>query len=1099
MKKLYVLILSLTLVLSGTLFAQQKEITGKVTTEEGSPLPGVTIIVKGTALGTFTKSDGTYSLKVPATAKTLVFKQVGMKSKEINIGDKTVINVSLEEDKVLMDEVVVTAIGLERNKKSLGYSVEEVSDKLISESKAVNMVNALSGKVAGVNVNNSAGTPGASSFINIRGVSSITGNNQPLFIVDGVPIDNSMDYSGNPDNGRNNLLDGVAYSNRAIDINPDDIASVTVLKGPAATALYGLRASSGAIVITTKKGESYTGEKANISFTSSISADEVNKMPELQNIYSQGSHLYWDYGYFPNPYSELGTNFPSMSWGSLIDTLRYDGVPNKWDKNGGIVGMSDPNATNQVVNSYDNVDNFFRTGYTYTNSLSMAGGSSFGSYYLSISNSTTNGIIPNSEFGRTNIRIAGDARIASNFKASGAVNYVNSGGTRIQQGSNVSGVMLGLLRTPPNFDNSYGYGEDAIDNEDAYIFDDGTQRNYRGGAGGYDNPFWTANRNPFEDNVDRVIGHFQLNYYIADWIDIMYRLGADIYTDSRKQIFSINSNAFPSGQVTYHDITNSDINSDLIVTLTHKFNEDLNAKLLLGNNLYSTNYYYHFTQGDGLIIPDFYHISNASGKINRESDQELRRLAFYADLTLDYQEWLYLNGALRNEMSTSLPEDNNSFMYGSGNLSVVFTEALEDIFMDTPLSFGKLRLSYAVVGKDAPIYATTTPFIPGTYGDGWTSGISFPFSGQVGYSAGDVLGNDLLEPEMTTSFELGFALNFFDNLFGLDYTYYNSNSVDQIFNVPVAYSSGYWRQVMNAGELSNVGHEIVLNANPIVTPDFSWNIAVNFATNENMVEKLAEGVDNIFLGGFQGSSVRAVAGKTYGSIFGFGWLRDDNGNVIVDDQEVLSDGSPNGNYGYPILDPDEKDFGSAAPDWTMGIRNSVSWEGITFSFLFDIRSGGVLWNGTKGALYFFGTHKDTEIRGTTKVFDGVKGHVDETSGEIVSSGQANDIEADMDEEWLAFGNGNGFVGSNTEDFIEDAGWVRLREISLSYQLPASITDMLPFADVIITLTGRNLWLSTDYTGIDPETSLMGAHNAQGIDYFNMPGTKTYSASINVKL
>lgn len=1088
MKTITVFVLLATLLFSSALLAQNKQINGKVNGENGSPLAGVTIQVKGTAVGTFTKSDGTYKLSVPASGKTLVFKLLGMKPKEIPIGTQEEINVTLEEDKIAMEEVVVTAVGLEREKKSLGYAFEEVGGKLIQEARSVNVLNSLNGKVAGVQVNNSSGMPGSSSYIKIRGITSITGENQPLFVIDGIPIDNSQVYSGNPDDGRNNLLEGVSYSNRAIDINPDDIESISILKGPAATALYGLRASSGAIIITTKKAAGGAGERISVNYTSSLAIDEVNKLPELQLKFSQGRN-----GNFVQP----GTNDP-LSWGALIDTLRYTGEPNKFDKNGNITGASDPKGVKQVA-AYDNLNDFYRQGNNWTQSLSMAGGTDFGNFFLSLSHSNATGIVPNSSFKRSTARFNGEANISSKLKASGAIAYTNSGGTRIQQGSNTSGVMLGLLRTPPTFDNSNGYGGDAYMNKDAYMFPNGSQRTYRGG-GGYDNPYWTVMRNPFFDNVERFIGHFQLNYNITDWLDLMYRLGGDVYSDNRKQEFSIGSRNVPGGRVYHHDITNSDVNSDLILTMTQQLTDDINLKFLLGNNLFSSSYHSLFNQGDGLIVPEFYHISNTSGQFIRESKDRLRRSAFYGDLTLDYASMLYLNFSVRNEQSTTLPKENNSFTYGTGNLSWIFTETFKEALKGMPLSFGQIRANYAVVGKDAPLYGTATPFIQSTYSDGWTDGISFPYGGYVGYSMGDVLGNDQLKPESTTSFEIGLNLNFFENLFGIDFTYYNAVSEDQIFLVPIASSSGYWRQFKNAGKLSNKGFEIVFNAQPLkdLNLPVKWDFNFNFSKNENMVDELAPGVDNIFLGGFEGSSIRAVAGKPYGSIFGYGWLRDPNGNIVIEDDPESDD------FGFPILDPIEKDFGSAQADWIIGFRNTFTWEGLTLSVLFDIKQGGVIWNGTKGALYYFGTHKDTEIRGTKKVFEGVKGHYDAelqnpdgTTGGYVYNGK-NDTEVTLDQDWLAFNNGNGFYGNNTEDFIEDAGWFRLRELSVSYQLPRSIMEYLPFQELIVSFTGRNLWLSTDYTGVDPETNLMGAHNAQGLDYFNMPGTKTYNFSINVK-
>ncbi|MGQ9818343.1 MAG: SusC/RagA family TonB-linked outer membrane protein [Candidatus Kapaibacteriales bacterium] len=1067
-------------VTSVALLAQERIVNGKVTDENGNPLAGVTVLVKGTAVGTITKNDGTFTIKLPFNAKTLVFRRVGMKTQEVSVVGKDYFTITLAEDKLLTEEVVVTAIGLERERKSIGYALEEVSGRIVSEARTTNIINTITGKVAGVQVVNSAGVPGASAYIQIRGQSSFLGGNQPLFVVDGIPIDNSMSYSGNPDNGSNNLLYGVAYSNRAIDLNPDDIASVTVLKGPAATALYGIRAANGAIIITTKKGQFATTEKINVSFSATTSFEEVNKLPELQSKYTQGVN-----GNFVQP-----GNSQAGSWGALIDTLYWDTqATNKFNKLGNLVGGSsiNPNDSRYVkVTPYDNLNNFFVTGMTNTQNLSLASGTDFGAFYLSLSNSKSFGIVPLTSFSRQSIRFNGEARISSSLKASGNISYTNSGGRRAQQGSNTSGIMLGLLRTPPSFDNSNGYGKDAYDHPDAYMFPDGTQRTYRGG-GGYDNPYWTINRNPFFDNVDRFIGNIQLNYYFSPNIDLMWRLGADIYSDKRKQEFSINSRTVPAGQVFYHEIFSSDITSDVILTFNFNLTEDLVGKILLGNNLYQSKGSSLYTQGDALIIPNFYHISNTTSQIVRQSEGILRRLGNYVDLTLDYQEWLYLNGSIRNDMSTTLPKDNNSFWYGQGSVSLLFSNLFKSTFEGSILNFGKVRFNYAIVGKDAPMYATTTPFIQASYADGYTNGVSFPFAGTVGYASGDVLGNSKLRPEKTTSWELGFNLAFLNNLFSLDLTYYNQISKDQIFSVPVARTSGYYSVVFNAGQISNKGFEAILNINPINTADWRWDINVNFSTNKNMVDELYEGIDNIFLGGFEGSSIRIVAGKPYGTIFGFGWLRDSTtGKVIIDDD-------PNSPfYGFPIIDENvEKALGSANPDWLMGIRNSISWKGLSLSFLIDIKKGGKMWNGTRSALYFFGMHKDMEANDRkfqNYIFDGVK----------KSTRAPNDIPVNATyQSWYREGYGNGFVASNTEDFIEDAGWVRLRELSLSYTLPKEIVNYTPFSNIILTFTGRNLWLSTKYKGVDPETNLMGAYSAQGLDYFNMPGIRSYNFSISV--
>lgn len=1050
--------------------AQDRTVTGTVTDKDGQTLTGVVIQVKGSSIGTFSKSGGKYKIVVPQSTKQLIFKLIGMKTEEVELGASDQIDVVMQVDAINADEVVVTAIGLERQKKSLGYSTQQVGSDQIMQSRETNITNALTGRVAGVQVNNSTGTPGASSFIRIRGSSSIDGNNQPLFIIDGIPIDNSQITSGNPDNGVNNQLYGVANSNRAIDLDPNTIENINVLKGPAATALYGIRAAGGAVIITTKKGKPTIGDRVNIQFNTSWSIDQVNKLPPMQDTYSQGiSGVYQA----PSPSAAL-------SWGARIDTLRWNGDANyKWDPNGAIVGASDASGV-KAVTPYDNYDSFFRTGLTASNGISMSGGNESATYFVSFSNLTSNGVVPLSTWSRSNVKVSGSAAIAPNFRASANLNYVNSGGTRIQQGSNTSGVMLGLTRTPPTFDNAGGFGQDAVDNPEAYMFADGTQRTYRGGVG-YDNPFWTVNMNPFEDDVNRFFGNLQFDWGLFTGIDLMYRIGVDFYNDRRHQQFAINSRTLPAGQVFEDQHNVKDITSDLILTFTYDLSDEWNMQFLLGNNMYSTYSQQLYVQGDGLGSAGFYHLSNTASQITRESVGQKRTAAFYGDLRFSFKNALFINVTGRNEWSTSLPEANNSFFYPSVSISAVLTELMPDLKSDV-LSYLLVRGNWAQVGKDAPIYGTVTVYNQAFYNDGWTNGVSFPYNGTIGYMQSNTLGNPDLKPEMTTSIEFGFDVRFFENRLGLDLTYYDQTSKDQIFGVPVAASSGYLSQIKNAGEINNNGFEIVLNATPLIIDEFRWDLTVNFTKNNIEVISLAPGVDNIFLGGFEGSSVRAVAGLPYGSIFGFGWLRNENGDVVIDDD-------PNSaGYGYPILDPEEKAFGSANPDWMMGFRNTFSWKGFSLSALLDIRQGGVLWNGTRGALYYFGTHEETEIRGSTKVFEGVK----------QSDGSTNDIVAAMDENWLAFGNGNGFFGSNTEDFIEDASWIRLREVTLAYTFPATMMSSTPFSGLTLSFTGRNLWLSTDYTGVDPETSLLGADNAQGIDYFNMPGTRSYvfSASLN---
>ncbi len=1023
--------------------AQSKQVTGTVTSaEDGLGMPGVSVVIKGTTIGSSTDIDGKYTIEASAD-DILMFSFVGMVTQEVTVGEKTVINVVLETESIGVDEVVVTALGVTREKKSLGYAVQEVGGDEIAKSNNVNLVNSIGGKVAGVQVNSSSGVAGGSSFITIRGMASLTGNNQPLFVVDGVPIDNSMNASGNPDDGRNNLTNGVAYSNRAIDLNPDDIESMSVLKGGAATALYGLRAANGVVLVTTKSGKKTDGRSVDVTFSSSVSIDKISQMPDMQYKYAQG--LDGEYAGADGPWWKM------FSWGPEVSSLEYDGDTNyKWDPRGRLVPKGTGNG--MAAMTFDKED-FFETGVTYNNSVGVSGGSDFATFYLSASYNKSNGVVPENEYEKKTFTLSSTFQLSDKLTLGAKANYINSGGTRIQQGSNLSGVMLGLMRSATTFDNAAGYE-----------FDDGSQRNYRGG-GGYDNPYWTVNNSQLNDNVDRLIGNINLKYEFSPNLTLSYRLGIDTYTDKRKSHFAIGSRANPAGQIQEDEHFQRDINSDLILSYNKKLSEKLNLTAVAGQNMFSSYYQQVYVQGDNLAIPKFYHVSNASSFIVRESVSEKRTAAWYGDVGLDWNNMIYFRVTGRNEWSTTLPDGENSFFYPSTSLGVVLSEipALKEASW---LSFAKFRSSYAVIANDAGAYGTRTTYDQAAYGDGSTNGVTFPFAGNSGFAVGDGLGNNTLKPEKMKSFEVGLELSLFQNRLGLDVSYYNNQNEDLILWVPLSGTSGYTSRLMNAGEMENKGIELLLTGTPIKTNNFSWDVIVNFTKNNNEVLKLAEGVDNVGLGGFTGSNMRAVQGKPYGSVYGSDWVRNDAGQIIVDEN------------GMPSLSQIEVELGSALPDWTMGITNSFTYKNITLSALLDIKKGGIMWNGTKGVLQYFGTHGVTENRGEQKVFDAV-----------YADGTKNTTPITLDQDWYT-DLGNGWYGPSSQ-FIEDAGWVRLKEVSLSYEFPKSILGDSFVKSLSLSFTGKNLWLDTDYTGVDPETSLMGASNAQGLDYFNMPGTKSY--------
>ncbi len=1116
---------NLLLALAGVFLAfqvyAQRTITGTVTSaEDGSTLPGVSVVVKGTVVGTTTDLSGNYEIDVPAGGSVLVFSFVGMKTQEVAIGSSNTINVTMEVDALGIDEVVVTAIGIEREAKALGYAAQEVSGKEIEDSRRTSVIDALNGKVAGVRINRASGEAGASSFIEIRGSASITRSNQPLFVVDGVPIDNSG-------NSGNNVA-GVTESNRAIDLNPEDIASITVLKGGAATALYGLRAANGAIIITTKRGAKNQGMQVN--FSTSYTSSKVSNLPPLQEKFGQGSFAYTDllrsFGLPANYVFEPDQGFyKAVSWGPPISEEVWVNDPSYvpanffwgggstsmdvwtkyWDPHGRILWTGDTMVQNDPVLSglaangtpvtpYDRFS-FFQKGMSWRNHLSISGGDDKSTFYLSFGTDNSEGIVPNNRFDRTSVKFAADRDVSNALSVGANVQYINSKGVRIQKGSNISGLMLGLLRTPVTFDNSYGYQ-----------LPDGSQRNFRGGPG-YDNPYWVVNKIRYTDRVNRIIGDLHASWDVNSWLNVFYRFGIDNWFKDVRNYFEKNSNEWPDGYNGVSNSWNSDINSDLIISINKDLSDDLSLHAKLGQNMYQSTYEATSAQAYGLQLFDFYNMTNTADNRGTESNFRKRTAAVYAEAALDYKRMLYLDLTGRYEWSTTLPEANNAFFYPSASLSFVFTElpALQD---NDILSFGKLRVSYANIANDAAAYATRTYYFQPGPRDGWTNGLTFPFLGVNSYTLGDVIGNQNLRPENMKTFEVGADLRFFNGRVNLDVAYFKNNSTDLLLSVPVAPSSGFQANYVNAGAMTTHGFEVVLNANVVNTSGFTWDITANWSNPYSEVTQLAEGVEDVFLSGFTEPQVRAVVGLPYRTLFGLRWTRDANDNIVIDDD-------PNNSImdGFPFSDPSMQPMGRVDPDWTAGIINTFSYKGFSLSALLDIKKGGLMWNGTKGALYFFGTHKDTETRGEKKVWQGVYGHIDPATGELVhyatpfddasavenGAGATNSTEVTVDEYWYWWdGEGSGFTGPS-EPYVEHTDWIRLRELTLAYTFNNDMLQKTPFSSLEVYFTGINLWLSTPYTGVDPETSLVGNNNGLGIDYFNNPGTKDYTFGLRLGL
>lgn len=1027
--------LSIVLLWATIALAQERTVTGTVTArEDGLSLPGVSVKVKGASAGTQTGANGRYSINVPNNTAVLVFSYIGFATQEINVGARNAIDVALTADATQLGEVVVTALGITRQTRALGYSISQVDGAELTQSGEANVIQGLAAKAAGVQVTSSAGTPGASSKITLRGASTFTGNTQPLIVVDGVPIDNSTIQSSPRDYPFNENLTGVNNSNRAVDLNPQDIESVTILKGPAAAALYGARAGNGAIVYTTKRGKQAKGIGITLSLKTELS--NVSQLPDQQNVYAQGNAAAYVTA-DPGPDNIYNTDDDvsggaSNSWGPKI-------------------------ASTPGLQYYDNLENFFKTGVSNDANLSLSGGNEKSSFRLAVGNLDQKGMIPNTSFKRTSVRLTTDTYLKDFLKVGGTANYVKSGGVKSQNGSNLGGIMLGLLRAPSSFD---------LTN---YQFSNGFQRTY---FALYDNPYYTAYENPFTDDVKRVNGNVYLSYIGKPWLNATYRVGIDSYSDRRRQIYAISSFANDpgdqTGQVNYNNLTNSDFYSDLIFTGGTKVTTDVNFNYTAGYNVTTSNYTDNFSRGVSLTIPNFYDLTNAANLYSSSYQEKKYTSALFGQLDFDYSNMLYLSLTGRNEWSSTFGDSQNNFFYPSASLSWVFSEVAKI----PGLTFGKLRYAYSQAGISPSPYNTRTYFSLPTFTDGMTNGLTFPYGGMSGFGYSNTLGNSGLKSETVFGNEVGLDAKFLKNRLSLNLTLYKQKTKDILLLRPLAGSSGFEAEYTNSGELENKGVELELKGDLIKFSDFNWSLGINWSTNKSKVLKLAEGVEELNLeSAFSDYGSYAIVGQPLGSFYGTKWQRSTDGQLVI------------GANGIPLKEVETGNIGNPNPDWLAGIRNTFKYKGIQLSVLFDIRHGGDILNGTYARLTRLGRTAITVDRERTYVVPGLKadGTVNTTPVSALNY----------------FSRYLGDNGGAAEQFIETVNWFRVRELSLSYRLaPVSLTKYLNYID--LSITGRNLFLDTNYKGVDPETSLTGAgSNINGFDYFNNPGSKSFLFGINV--
>ncbi len=979
-------------------------------------------------------------------------------------------------------------MGFKEDPDKSGGSASNVSGTTIATSGENNLITGLSAKASGIYITQSGGDPGSGANILIRGQSTITGDTQPLFVVDGMPISN--DQFETDINDPNQRLQSVQQQVRSNDLNPDDIQSVTILKGAAAAALWGSRAANGVIVITTKKGSAVTGKKVSVSFKSSVYADDVNKSVPLQTIFGQGSG-----GMFSQGSSQSwGDKISERSGGADVVDLTTNGNyatgPNG-EKFGKIASgtdpISDPHGGKNSKDIFDHRYDVFHTGLRYDNSLSISGGTQNATYYVNVSNLTQNGIIKkNSSYDRTTLRANTEHTLSRTFRISVNANYIKMVSDRIQQGSNLSGIFLGGLRTPADFNNTV-YLVNYVSGDGTIIPD--RQRSYRNPYGqnsspGYDNPNFTINRNTNGTVVNRVIGNTSLVYDPFTWLNVTYRIGVDSYSDQRHEYFAQYSGQYNNGSLRQQNFNEFQLNSDLILRATRDLNDNFNGSIMLGANINDRELTNVGAFVTNFILPNAPpNLSNspASNRTPFNYKQIVRTAALYSEIKLSAYDMLFLSLTGRGETASTFgPEANSTFYYPSASLAWQFSklDALKD---NKILSFGKLRASFGQVGRQPGPYLTTTIYSNNAaifFTDGWGSALD-PANYNGGYIESNVLGNRKLKPERKTEIEFGTDLRFYNDRYGLSATYYYNKTTDAIFNVTTAYTTGFAGTTDNAGSIRNKGIELKFDAEWLRLGDFIWTSNVNWSRNLNKVTSL-RGTTDIFLNGFQGTSSRAVLGQPLGVLWGTPYLRDANGKLVLD-----ANGFPQSGAANTVL-------GNPNPDWRMGIGNTFRYKGLSLNVLLDIKQGGKVWNGTRGALYVFGTHKDTGVE-TVAPQDLVNYAGATIAQGTTFRGRVNDFGGGpvaLDESWYT-DLGGGF-GPVSEQFIEDGGYVRIREVSLSYLWNSeAFRNITGLSSIEFSATGRNLFLWTKYTGIDPETNLTGATNGMGLDYFNNPNTRTF--------
>ncbi|MDQ6471992.1 SusC/RagA family TonB-linked outer membrane protein [Flavobacterium sp. LHD-80] len=1067
------LVLLLVLVAQLT-FAQERAVSGTVSDNAGMPLPGVSVLVKGTKSGTQTDFDGKFTIKA-STSQVLVFSYIGMKTQEV-AASSSVINIKLAGDAQELEGVVVTtALGIKREKKSLGYATQKIDGDEVNKTPSTNFVNSMSGKVAGLQIKNNNNLGGSTNVV-IRGYKSIGFNNQALFVIDGVPVDNN-EVLGNT-SSQKQAGAGYDYGNAASDINPADIESVNVLKGAAATALYGSRAANGAIMITTKKGKQQNGLGVSLSSSVSIGTIDKSTFAKYQTQYGEG--------YFPS----FRTTFDVNGDGTLDNTVRTNHDASfgpAYDSSKLVYGWDSfvpESSTYKTARPWEIAKHgpadFFENPVVNSNTIAVNGGNDKGTFNLSYTNLSSTGLMPNSEQKKNSFLGNASYKLTDKLTASFFANYVVTD-TKGRNGTGYNGNLVSGFRQ------WWATNVDVLEQRAIY---QQTGKNYTWNANSptnitpafWNNPYFQLYENYESDTRNRFLGNASVNYKITSWLDATGRVSVDTYSDFQEERRANGSYAGdPFGIARSNEESGyqrlnrnySEFNYDLMLNFNTNLNENLNLKGVAGINIrrQQVDQILASTSG-GLYVPKLFSLTNSVNTVEKpvEAMSDKGVNGYYISASLGYKDYLFLDATLRRDVSSTLPSDNNEYYYPSVSGSYVFSNTLQQDW----LTLGKVRLGYAEVGNDAPFAKTL---------DTYTSNSPF---GTPLYSVPSTRNNPNLKPERTKSWEAGLELQMAQRRIGLDLSVYKTNTVDQIVDLPVSEATGYTKLFKNVGNIENKGIEATLTLVPVKADNFTWTIVTNWAKNKNKVVALDEGIDNYQLGSFQGGiTINATVGQPYGTIQGSDY-------VYLNGQRVIDPATGK----YQITGTNDNVIGNFTPDWTGGINNIFNYKKFSFSFLIDMQKGGDVfsldrWYGEGSGLY-------TNTVYTNDLGNPVRNTIADGGGHILPGvypdGTPNTTRIEAND---GTDGSFGYLGSANKDYVYDASYIKLRELTLGYTFDKKVLGGA-FQELYLGVSGNNLWIiHKNLPDSDPEAGL-SAGNLQGYQSGVLPTTKTFAVNLKAK-